>query len=465
MREKSTLHTVIIYLICLGYTLFGASAKAQDQTTTWSAPVQVFEAEGEDIHEPVVVVDRTGVAHVLWRVGHEMLYHARLDQTGWSTPVDVVAGANVASAVVDERGVLHVIWVGPNHTLMYATALAAEAHSARAWSFPTVLEAAFQRPQIAVGNDDDLHIAFASAGAEAVKHMFSQDGGATWSSSSLVAQSSQPEAGVGDTRLAVGTDGALHVVWTEYRLPEGWPPLGVYYSRSTDGGLTWAPPMAIAGEGYDQITVAVAGDDEVHVAWNGMAGVRGRYHRWSNDGGETWSGINVVSDRGGTEGFPNLVVDSAGTVHMLTTFDHCAQYSRWDDGRWTQPVCISGPEAMASNYIEEAAMALGEGNRLHAVFWDGRQRLWYTTRQVEAPAVAPQPWPQPSVDEMVAATPSPSPEPTAQPPTPALAPLDMDSPRVQSNSLAPVLVGIVPAALLIAGVVMVWTARRSGRRK
>ncbi len=465
MRRKSMLYAIVICLICLGYPLSDALVKGQEErTTTWSAPVRIYEAEEPNIYEPVVVVDRAGVAHVLWRVDQDLLYYTRLDQTGWSKPVDVLVNANVASMVADGRGILHVVWGGGNNNLEYATAWAAEAHSAQAWSSPVVLETAFMRPHIVSGNGDALHIAFVSPGAQAVKYMFSLDGGISWSLPSVVAQPSQPGAGVGDPRLAVGSGNVIHIVWTEYRLPDGWPPLGVFYSHSTDGGLTWISPMIMASEGYDQITVAVVDDPEVHVAWNGMAGVGGRYHRWSNNGGNSWSGINTVSERGGTEGFPNLVVDSAGAVHLLTTFDHCAQYSRWDGGSWTQPACISGLEAMASNYIEEAAMALGEGNRLHAVFWDGRQRLWYTTRQVEAPAVPTQSWWQTRPTLTVLTTPLPSAEPTPVQVATATVLPDAAPQSIQSNSLLPVLTGFVSAALLVLGVVVVRGIRRGRQR-
>lgn len=427
----------------------------------WSPPIKIYAVEEQALYEPVVTADRGGAVHVLWRGLQNALYYARLDQSGWSQPVDVLTGANVASAVVDERGVLHVIWAGANFNLVYAMARASEAHSAHAWSSPQAIEMAFQRPQIAVDTEGGLHIAFATAGVDAVKYMVSRDGGATWTSSVVVAQSSRPEAGVGDTRLAVGPDGAIHVVWTEYLLPNGWPPLGVFYSRSTDGGLTWTLPGAMAGDGYDQITVLAANASEIHVAWNGMAGVGGRYHRWSGDRGETWSGVNIISNRGGTEGFPSLVVDSAGAVHLLTTFDHCAQYSRWNGDSWSRPMCISGPEAMASNYIEEAAMALSEGNRLHAVFWDGRQRLWYTSRQVEAPAIAPAPFPTSAPTATL--MPRPVSEPTVTPtktPPPAMG---VSAPKPRRSALQMVLIGVVPAALLTAGVVIAWRLLRPRR--
>jgi hypothetical protein len=36
-------------------------------------------------------------------------------------------------------------------------------------------------------------------------------------------------------------------------------------------------------------------------------------------------------------------------------------------------------------------MGLSEGNKLHAVFWDGRKRLWYTTKIIDAEWIPPKP--------------------------------------------------------------------------
>lgn len=34
-------------------------------------------------------------------------------------------------------------------------------------------------------------------------------------------------------------------------------------------------------------------------------------------------------------------------------------------------------------------MGISEGNKLHAVFWDNRKSLWYTTKTTDAPWIAP----------------------------------------------------------------------------
>jgi hypothetical protein len=181
----------------------------------------------------------------------------------------------------------------------------------------------------------------------------------------------------------------MHVVWTEFYYPESWPPHGVFYSRSIDGGSTWSVPKVMAQGGFDQININVVDDNNIHVVWNGAAGTGGRYHRWSSDGGQTWSDTEEVipAGLGGTEGLPQLVSDQSGTVHMLTThLGGCLWYTYLANQIWMPPSCISGERTL----IEEPSLTVSEGNKLHAVFWDNRESLWYTTGVTNAPAILPE---------------------------------------------------------------------------
>jgi hypothetical protein len=151
--------------------------------------------------------------------------------------------------------------------------------------------------------------------------------------------------------------------------------------------------MQIAGYGYDQIAIAVDGEI-VHTVYNGMVGVGGRYHRWSQDGGKTWSPITKINGNndGGTEGLPQLAFDSIGSLHLVTTFNNCVQYAFWQNNTWSKFKCISGERAKITKDIEQPAMTISEGNKLHVVFWDERKTLWYTTKEVSAPAIVATPF-------------------------------------------------------------------------
>lgn len=87
--------------------------------------------------------------------------------------------------------------------------------------------------------------------------------------------------------LAVGPDGAVHVAWHD----AGSGRFEILYSRSTDGGATFAPPLAISGPDEAQVpALAVDGEGTVYAVWEGGGGQsRGLLVSGSTDGGRTFS--------------------------------------------------------------------------------------------------------------------------------------------------------------------------------
>jgi hypothetical protein len=194
-------------------------------------------------------------------------------------------------------------------------------------------------------------------------------------------------------RVAVGPDGHLHVTWVEYQLPEGFPPQGIYYAQSGDGGLSWSTPREMAPSGYNQGNVMVSGEN-VYVAYLGIASVGGRYLVESLDNGRTWQEPETLAPAGGagTTGAIQLAVDSTGSVHAVYTDIACVFHrQRLPDG-WTEPECVSSPEATRA-LKEYPAMTIGLGNQIHVLYYTDRKQLWYTTRTLDAPAIAPLPVP------------------------------------------------------------------------
>lgn len=441
----------------------------------WSRPVVIYETAEGGIRSPVLVADKTGRTHAFWWViesssadpDQEMqaIYYARESDGEWSTPVDILVsnGARFPTAAIDPSGSLHVLWQGSLNQYFTSRASVEVALSARAWSPPVALGSGNIRGQITADNLGSLHVVYPGPGSEGVYYQVSSDRGEIWSSASNVSSTRSQDASADWARASVGVDGNVHVVWTEFRLPNGWPPTGVYYSRSDDGGATWTNPEEIAGEGYDQISIAIAGDETVHVVWNGMAGIDGRYHRLSTDGGRTWSEIAMITARGATSGPPQIAVDSSETLHLLTSFDGCAQYASWQPEKmeWTQLQCISGADAMASGWIEEPALTVVGGNRVHAMFWDNQERLWHTALTTSAPPVSLAAYTSDHAGEIL--DPLEGTVPNGETPgfTTSYALAIPMSRRNQSVSPGrSLLVGLVPAALIVAGTLAAVTVLR-----
>lgn len=413
-------------------------------------------------------VDGGGNLHVFWADPDGTLIYTRRHAQTWTDPIDVLLSPDGSAAsdprvVVDAGGNVHIVWVGGRG--YYASAPAFAADSARAWSSPVPLSAgSVIGIDIAAGPDGVLHVVYAEVGSN-LFYVRSVDGGRTWSDGINVSTLNSSYEATHWPRLVVSDTGVIHVVWTNVKLPGGWPPLGVYYARSQDGGETWSAPKLMDEGGYDQIAVTTAPDGRVYLAWNGMAGsadspsVGGRYFTWSADEGDTWGAQATITPGGFTSGNPEMAVDSAGTLHLISSVSG-VDYTAWDGQRWSDLLNLTQPLAGNVGNTERPVLVSGEGNRLHVLFADSKGKIWYTTRQTAAPYVAPVPLAAPT-----AATPSPGPSPTVTV-TPTvttergLPAIERGQPApVVRSPMYPVVIGIAPVLLLLLVVILVRVSR------
>lgn len=496
-RDGLILGILVLSLIPTGRT----AAHAQAPTGQWTAPTLL----GKQGVSPTIVADSTGRVHVMWTAnvsgqeitgwGDSLLYSSN-DGDEWSTPNDVLAApsgmmADSPDLMIGGDGNLHVIWrQGTN--VVHSLAPLLEARQPQKWitSAPIVSAPIGARPCNAVSDTDGLfHLvcSVSTSGAWGVAYLRSVDSGQRWTEPIAVNQAVSDHA-TDLTRVAVDAQGNIHVTWTETQLPDGWPLVGVYYSRSTDAGQTWSESIQLAADaqGYSAITATQQG--HIHVVWN--SSTFGRHHRWSADGGATWSSDILISEAAGTtQGAPAIGVDSAGTVHVIM-FDAPAgpnraddiRYASWDGTRWTPLRLLS--EGETGVYVAYPALLVSEGNQLHGLWCNldlskhptpnleqNAAGIWHTRMETAAPHVRPEPRValQPTTDGAVGIS-------TARPETatgqaPPQTPISAQSaPATDEASSAPAsdstlatIVGPLSAALMVLIVVIVQLGRRKRR--
>ena len=447
----------------------------------WSTPTVVFRTTS-DLARPRIVADASGDVHLFFALHEDAsasgggtsntIMYSRLHDGVWSPPADIliatVPGADSPSATVDARGVLHLIWQGgPNGELAYSQAHATQATTTRNWSRPRLIsDTAVRDSDIALSGDNTLHVVYSDQ-LGSVWYRYSNDGGLTWSPLAAVFDAVGSPCASNHPHVAADGRGIVHVVWTTLQLPTGWPPCGALYSDSLDSGRTWASPVRIAGPGYGQMNLSLSGPSTVALAWNAMVAIGERKFTWSTDGGFSWRDpMNFAPRlRGGFTAVPSIAVDSAGIIHIATSVDgqrgdtQAVYHLSWDGVRWSEPLRLS-IGAIGARAVESPWLTIGTGNQLHVVYHDDYQRIWYTTRSTSAPATVPQALPAPSSIAVnppaVGAT-----EPTADrnavvphvsPPTDT---------GLFSQSRNPFLLGILPVAVVLAGIVLVRVLQRT----
>lgn len=122
-------------------------------------------------------------------------------------------------------------------------------------------------PDVAVDGKGVLHVVYALD--RNAYYVRSTDNGATFSKPSRVNSEGSVEFRMGERgpKLAVGSDGTVHVVWADF-----WAPgvqTHVRYARSRDDGKTFAPPTKVSTtNGIDGVTLAADGSGDVLVFWH-----------------------------------------------------------------------------------------------------------------------------------------------------------------------------------------------------
>lgn len=407
-RPKKSMYRVIIGVlsVCVLLAAVTLPAKAQDPDQADWSPVEQVYSSARTLF-PRLIRDSTGTMHLIWAglaFGQEKgephaLMYARWDGSRWTEPVDVLVTGDFSDlrepdGVVDDEGTLHVIFGGP--LLQYASAPAVAADNARNWTKPQLIgdgEFIVSRSDIVIDDDGVLHVVAADSQKSEVYYMKSADRGATWTIP--VEVSSSPDKIVTTTpRLVIDSNGTLHIVWVRNPLPEAYPPQGVYYARSEDGGQTWSREQQLAGVDYGDVEIVVGGGDQIHVFYNGAATISGgKYHRWSSDLGITWTEpFEVAPKGGGLNGTPAVNVDANGALHFLGGDGNNLWYSVWQNNVWSVPVDLHALDPNEIAYTETAGATILLGNQLHVAFDDQQTQMWHTWRPLDVAPLEPVPF-------------------------------------------------------------------------
>jgi len=442
----------------------------------WSAPIRVSEPGGF-AYSPFVVADEAGNLHAVWSENDtdpseedlqlETVYYARKDDTGWTTPIDIFIAptggqARVNRLRIDRAGRLHMLWSQAPY-MVYATALAGNAASARAWQARSIAESVTYA-DLAVSSDDVLHIVYI-LDRQGIYYIQSQDNGAHWSSPTTIWRTPDTEHSSGSVRIEVGEDGVIHVAWGISGNDHGWKPMGIAYARSVDSGQTWEQTLTVM-EGDNLPNIGFDQQGGVHLVWDNPAGsILGRGHAWSTDNGKTWQRVERIFPgyRGQTL-WPVIARDSAGTLHLVFAANSPKSgesqvfHSMWSGNTWTEPKVISG------NLFggESPSLAISEGNRLNVMWFSYRSQdygIWYTAAEANAPSIAPRPLPTAATVVL------PSPKDTSSPtPSPAsLAVLDhaaLGGNTIVATTWTPTAAGILSCLAVIGAAVSVRFLRR-----
>ena len=138
---------------------------------------------------------------------------------------------------------------------------------------------------------------------------------------------------VGAPSLLVSETGILHILWKQQSIEgDGIPqPVSLYYTRSDDGGRTFAEAKLIVDEPVTWQEIVADGKGSIHILWQEQDSLTTVWDQVSSDGGHTWEFPQALPDEGTTTA---VTVDTAGRLHVVVAGSGSLGHWLWDSGRW-----------------------------------------------------------------------------------------------------------------------------------
>jgi hypothetical protein len=396
MSRRRSLGTALLIAV-LACAVQPVAARGQAQEYHWSAPHRL--SSYQEVYTSashVMAADQYGYVHVFWieqLLGRrsQVIQYARFDGEHWSQPMDVYVTASsiyFLSVALSARGSLHLAWTeGPNfrqNPIYTMQAPAHEAMSARNWSKPQRVAVSAHLMRLLADAEGTLHLLYTEffSSRAGVHYVRSSDSGATWSKATWL----DPDAPAGmapySLEFVLDEAGGLHAGWH-------YTPIGdtggdwVRYAQSRDGGQSWSAPFTIDkdvdGSGRLRVAdpvLAVQGQ-AVHMVWAGGV-LNYRNHRFSLDGGRTWSAAKQIFGSLNGQAGDSLEFDGEGRLHFAgqIRYPQGIYHAFWSDGRWSGPFLLYLIKQNSNDLIRDRYHAHGlrlaarGGKQLVVLFYD-----------------------------------------------------------------------------------------------
>jgi hypothetical protein len=454
--------------------------------------VSRISSRGMAAGEPALVVDASGVFHLVWLEGpsedvFRVLNYTKVAGSTVGQPVAVKGAAageffRQPALFADPDGWLHLAWSGGSRgEIRYSRVRLEDAENPGAWSPVQLLSTeAGTYPQMARDAAGRLYLLYVKPLNEGrgVYLVRSLDHGDVWAQPELVfdAQAAGWD-NLGSAALAVapsldgGNTVSVHVAWGEETLPGTLPPQGIWYARALTSLLSsepmqWSSPFEVAGEQAAWPRLVISGGD-VHLVYavRGL-GIWDRYlpldapsedvSGWSTAvPAAGWDSLQTSNDRtfgvaaSGSTGTPG------GVLHLVgMPINGRLAYTQWADGRWgdMEGYALAAWNAGPAEWVDAASMLTGStlGLTWFAVDETGLPAVFWIGRIIPVIDVLPEPTPIPT--PVLQDDPGIAPTATIQPsPTP-----DLNlAPAMTFSSSAPLILGGGLAALLVIGFLLI----------
>jgi hypothetical protein len=246
-----------IAIVWFDQTTSNLLAVSSSDGVSFSAPTTVWTAVGNPM-DLIVLSGPQGQTYLFWTqvvtmTNCSILFSSSVDGTTFTPAATVSTGAGscnqTPSALVDTKGNVVVAWDADGAAVFFSHSTNSGASFSTPVSIPTAAKPL--SPQLAVSTDGTIYVVWQTGSGESFAR--SVDGGATFSPAPptfVLGQFAVVDSCDNVTVVGTGNEGR------------------VMYQRSTDGGMTFAPPVTISDFTFNyelQITIDKSGN--VHIVW------------------------------------------------------------------------------------------------------------------------------------------------------------------------------------------------------
>jgi hypothetical protein len=413
MRSKlQRLHSLKIsrwlLLAAVLASLLGGSlaGQAQGVDESWAQPVNL--SRSGSATSPQVVVDSSGVVHVLWSDLVAGFVYVNGQGPNWSAPVPVQLhfGLYPTTLFADTRNNIYAFWLDETSSLWASRVNAEQFQNSASWSQPQRLGSSIVALDAAADSSGQMHVSFIQVadiqGAPAgIYYRRTNASMTTWTTPALLYESTyfrSLTAATAHLRIATAEqDGGqkVFVAW-DNRARER-----VFVARSVDGGATWDAPQEIDSpvggsvtSGPGAITVGTQGQN-VLLLWqsNHTASTCTQFYQWSFDGGDTWQPRGrLMEDVPGCPQNIRILTSDGSFIYLLTSIHAQSYLLAWDGTRWSSPqpqsslISFTDPDTLKSIQLECRQAAMAGQNQLYVVGCDrtASQDIWITARSLDS---------------------------------------------------------------------------------
>ena len=321
---------------------------AQSEQETWTTPVNLSNSGGASA--PAMVIDESGVIHVLWLDEFYGTLYTRFQDQYWSDPIAAFFpfGEYTPYFVVN-NGYIHAIWINEQGQLIHSFVISENFPDAGGWFGSIQLAESAVDFDAVFDHQGRLHVAYVRTldtpeFPAGVYYRLSEDDGANWTLSSNIYSSpyfrsiTSDQVNV-DVEAAGDPNSEVYLSWDNRARKQ------VYSTRSLDGGNTWdeeqvvdSPTVESPGARPVNIQVVKYSGGVLRLWQDGDPAANCRqYYQSSTDGGNLWGERKEML--AGFSGCPQeqYFFHQGDLLMLMTSIQGQVYLLAWDGTQWSFP--------------------------------------------------------------------------------------------------------------------------------